>query len=54
MAEDPDFGTNGQVEYRVVSEQFSVNRDTGELTTAVALDYETQRIYDDITVLVCT
>jgi hypothetical protein len=52
VAEDPDFGTSGQLEYSVDSRQFSINKDTGELTTTVALDYETQRLYDDITILV--
>ena len=54
VAEDPDFGTGGQLEYSVDSRQFSINKDTGELTTTVALDYETQRLYDDITILVHT
>ena len=45
-ADDPDSGTNGQVEYRVDNSLFSINSDTGEVSTQLPLDYETQRSHD--------
>ena len=54
-AVDPDGGTNGQVVYEVIGSgsPFTVNRDTGVVTTTAALDYETQDRYT-ITVQVLT
>ena len=55
VAEDPDSGTNGQVEYDIASPNspFAINHDTGEVSTRVPLDYETQRRHD-IIVQVCS
>ena len=52
VAEDPDFGTSGEVEFTVDNGPFFINKNTGELTTSVRLDYETQRRHD-VTVQVC-
>lgn len=50
VADDPDSGTNGQVEYAIASHNsaFTVNPDTGEVSTILPLDYETQRTHDII------
>ena len=50
VADDPDSGTNGQVEYAIASANsaFTVNRDSGEVSTILPLDYETQRRHDII------
>ena len=43
-AVDPDIGTNGQVVYSIAGNNipFTVNADTGAVTTTAALDYESQ------------
>ena len=48
LARDPDSGTNGQVEYAVADSNtpFTINSNTGELSTQSTLDYETQRQHD--------
>ena len=49
-ADDPDISFNGEVTYSVVvpEDLFTVNRDTGIITTITTLDHETQDVHNII------
>lgn len=44
FADDPDIGSNGEVEYslQTMTEPFTINPVTGDVTTTSTLDHETQ------------
>ena len=45
-ADDSDLGTNGQVDYSVDSDLFSINSVTGELSAQRPLDFESDRSHN--------